>query len=161
MRKPTLRYVSLSKPQFNLSICAFRSQYSLSTWKNFTSLAIHNAPNEDSDQIARIRMMIQIFAGRTCPKGYVFWSCNSIIFILRHWNGRGVLARWHNILRCRIYASWLMRKRRERRVRHIVLFKTNLVRKSSGGYLCNRCFNFEPQRWKTYFWTFAPSDYSR
>ena len=40
----------------------------LSAWRNFTSLAIKHAPNEESDQIARMRRLIWIFAGRTFPK---------------------------------------------------------------------------------------------
>ena len=40
----------------------------LSAWRNFASLAIQNAPSEDSDQTAQMRSLIWIFAGRTCPK---------------------------------------------------------------------------------------------
>ena len=47
--------------------CADWSESSLSAWRNFASLAIQNAPSEDSDQTARMRRLIWIFAGRTCP----------------------------------------------------------------------------------------------
>ena len=52
------------------SACAFAQsdQSSLSAWRNFASLAIQNASSEDSDQTARMRRLIWIFAGRTCPK---------------------------------------------------------------------------------------------
>ena len=42
--------------------------YSLSAWRNLAPLAIQNAPSEDSDQTARMRGLIWIFAGRTCLK---------------------------------------------------------------------------------------------
>ena len=32
------------------------------------ALVIQNAPSEDSDQTARMRRLIRIFTGRTCPK---------------------------------------------------------------------------------------------
>ena len=38
----------------------------LSTQRNFASLAIQNAPSKDSNQTARTRRRIWIFAGRTC-----------------------------------------------------------------------------------------------
>ena len=38
---------------------------SLSAWRNFASMAIHNPPSEDSDQIARMRSLIWIFAERS------------------------------------------------------------------------------------------------
>ena len=41
---------------------------SSSPWRNLASLVIQNAPSEDSDQTARMRSLIWIFAGRTCPK---------------------------------------------------------------------------------------------
>ena len=44
------------------------SEYPLSAWRNLASLAVQNAPSEDSDQTARMRRLIWIFAGRTCPK---------------------------------------------------------------------------------------------
>ena len=44
------------------------SESSLSTWRVFASLAIQNVPSKDSDQTARMRRLIWIFAGRTCPK---------------------------------------------------------------------------------------------
>ena len=43
----------------------------LSAWRNFASLAIQNAPSEDSDQTVRMCRLIWIFAGRTCPNVYV------------------------------------------------------------------------------------------
>ena len=36
--------------------------------KNFASFAIQNAPSENSDQTARMRRLVWIFAGRTWPE---------------------------------------------------------------------------------------------
>ena len=44
------------------------SESSLSALRKFVSLVTQNAPSEDSDQTARMRSLIWIFAGRTCPK---------------------------------------------------------------------------------------------
>ena len=51
------------------SICTITQsdKTSLSVWKNVAGLAIQNAPSEDSDQTARMRKLIWIFAGRTDP----------------------------------------------------------------------------------------------
>ena len=68
MRKPNFWYVRPTKTQIRLRILAVWSESSLSASRNFASLAIQNAPSEDSDQTARMRRLIWIFAGRTCPK---------------------------------------------------------------------------------------------
>ena len=39
------------------------------TRRNFAFLTIQNTPRDDSDQTARVRRLIWIFAMRTCPKG--------------------------------------------------------------------------------------------
>ena len=57
-----------SKTQISLRICAVWSKSSLSAWRNIASLAIQDAPSEDSDQTARMRRLIWIFVGRTCTK---------------------------------------------------------------------------------------------
>ena len=57
-----------TKTQISLRVCAVWSESSLSAWRNFASLAIQNAPSEESDQTARMRRLIWIFAGRTSPK---------------------------------------------------------------------------------------------
>ena len=36
--------------------------------KKYWALTIHRAPSEDSDQTVRMRMLIWVFAGRTCQK---------------------------------------------------------------------------------------------
>ena len=44
-------------------------QSSLSAYGHFASFAIHNAPREDSDQTARMRRLIGIFAGAHMSDG--------------------------------------------------------------------------------------------
>ena len=56
----------------------------LITWRIFASLAIQNAPSEDSDQTARMRRLIWIFAGRTWPKVF-FWCSSSRFMLLLFW----------------------------------------------------------------------------
>ena len=68
VRKRTFWYVRPTKTQISLRIRAVWSESSLSAWRNFASLAIQKAPSEDSDQTARMRRLIRIFAGRTCLK---------------------------------------------------------------------------------------------
>ena len=66
------------------SACAFTQsdQFSLSAWRNFASLAIEKCTSEDSDQIARRRRLIWMFAGRICLRiGFfdveAFWRWDS------------------------------------------------------------------------------------
>ena len=68
VRKRNLWHVRLTKPQIRPRIRAVWLEPSLSAWRNFVSLVIQNASNEDSDQTVRMRSLIWIFAGRTCPK---------------------------------------------------------------------------------------------
>ena len=68
MRKRTFWHVRPTKTQISLRIRAVWSESSLSTLKNFASLAIQIAHSEDSDQTARMRSLIWIFTGRTCRK---------------------------------------------------------------------------------------------
>ena len=56
------------KTQISLRICTVWSESSLSVWWNFAALATQIAPDDDSDQTARMRRLIGIFAGRTCLK---------------------------------------------------------------------------------------------
>ena len=67
-RKHTFWHVRQTNTQISLRIRAVWSESSLSAWSNFASLAIRNAPSEDSDQAARMRRLIWIFAWRTCSK---------------------------------------------------------------------------------------------
>ena len=62
--KCTFWHVRSMKTQISLRMRTTWSEFSLSAWRNVASLAIQNAPGEDSDQTARI----WIFAGRTCLK---------------------------------------------------------------------------------------------
>ena len=67
-RKRTFWHMRTTKTQNSLRICAVWPESLLSVLGNFASLAIQNAPSEDSDQSARMRRLIWIFAWRTCPK---------------------------------------------------------------------------------------------
>ena len=55
----------------NLSLCWAQS---FSPWRYFASLAIQNAPSEDSHQTAWVCRLIWIFAGHTCPKVLKLWG---------------------------------------------------------------------------------------
>ena len=65
MRKCTFWYVRPTKYQISLRICTVRSESSLSTCRNFASMAIQNVHGED-------------FAHKT--KGYILWGCAQIFF---------------------------------------------------------------------------------
>ena len=71
VRKRTFRHVRQMKTQISLRISAVWSGCLLSAWSNLTPFCIQkakNASSEDSDQTARMRSLIWIFAGRTCPQ---------------------------------------------------------------------------------------------
>ena len=57
-----------AKTQISLRIRAVWLESALSAWRNIASLATQYAHREDSDQTVRMRRLIWIFAGRTCPK---------------------------------------------------------------------------------------------
>ena len=67
VRKRTLRHV---RAKIHKSTCesSVKSESSFSTRRKLAFLAIQNAPWEDSDQTARMRSLIWIFAGRSCQK---------------------------------------------------------------------------------------------
>ena len=67
MCENSFSHVYLIQTQTSLCICQF-DQSSLSTWRNFTSLAIQHVPSEDSDQTMWMHRLIWIFPGPTCPK---------------------------------------------------------------------------------------------
>ena len=66
--KRTFWRVHPTKTQLRLRIRAVWSVSSLSAWKTIASLTIQNSPSEDSNQTARMRRLIGIFAGRTGSK---------------------------------------------------------------------------------------------
>ena len=59
-------------------------QSSLSTWRSFASLAIQNAPSEDTDQTAWMRRLIRIFAGQTY-QNVLFLTLRLRLFIRGKW----------------------------------------------------------------------------
>ena len=63
MRKRTCLHVNPTKTSTNLHIRAVWES-SLYVIRNFASLAIQNAPDEDSEHTAEILRLIRIFAGR-------------------------------------------------------------------------------------------------
>ena len=68
VRKSSFWHVLPTMTQINLHICAVWSEFLLSAWGNFVSFPIQNASSDDSDQTARMRMLIWFFSGRKCPK---------------------------------------------------------------------------------------------
>ena len=68
VRKRTFWNVRPTKTQISLRIRAVWSESSLSARRNFASLAIRNAPSEDSDQTVRMHRLILIFTGGSCPR---------------------------------------------------------------------------------------------
>ena len=84
VRKRTFWDERQTKTQLSLRIRTVSLESSLSAWRNFASLAIGNAPTEDSDQPARMRRLISFFAGRTCPK-VRFLPLRSIFVLSSHY----------------------------------------------------------------------------
>ena len=74
LRKRTFWLVRPTKTQFSLRIRAVWSDYLLSAWRNFVSLAIQNAPGKCFDQTAQMRRLIWIVAQ---VRRYVSWRCGS------------------------------------------------------------------------------------
>ena len=73
--KRTFWYVHPTKTQISLRI---RTAWSV-LWSYFAFLPSYpkNAPSEDSDQTARMRSLIWMFAGRTCPKVRIFFDASA------------------------------------------------------------------------------------
>ena len=63
---PLILGVRTAKTQISLRISEGWSESSLSAWRRFGSLAYHWVRCEDSDQTARMRRLIWVFAGRIC-----------------------------------------------------------------------------------------------
>ena len=68
VRKRTFWNMHPKKTQSACASSAVWLESSLPAWRNFASLAIQNAPTEDSDQTGSMPTLIRIFAGHTCPK---------------------------------------------------------------------------------------------
>ena len=69
VRKCTFRHVRQATIQISLRIRAVWFESSLYTLRKFVSLIMQNAISDDSDQTARMRRLIWIFAGHHMPKG--------------------------------------------------------------------------------------------
>ena len=67
-REKTYSHLSMTKENSNQPAYSHSliRECSLSTWRQVASLLLQNAHSEDSDQTARMRRLIWIFAGRTC-----------------------------------------------------------------------------------------------
>ena len=86
VRKRTSSHVRPTKTQISLRIHAVWSESSLFAWRNFASLAIQNAQNVNSDQTARMRRLIWIFAWRTWPKvRFLTWLREPMSYIICLW----------------------------------------------------------------------------
>ena len=68
VRKHTVWHVFPTKTQISMCIHTIWLESSLSTWRNFASLAIQNVPSEDSDQSARMCRLIWTLAEHICLK---------------------------------------------------------------------------------------------
>ena len=66
--KRTFGHVRPTKTQISLRIRAVWLESLLSAWRSVASMAIQNAPSEDSDQTAHMRSLIWIFARCTWSK---------------------------------------------------------------------------------------------
>ena len=84
------------------SACASRTVWlesSLYAWGNFASLAIKNASSKDSDQTAKMRRLIGIFADRTFPKV-------RFVALLINWFTGHTCIKSHNLSRVRKVRCW-------------------------------------------------------
>ena len=84
--KSTFRHMRPTKTQISPRRRTVWSELSIFAWRNFASLAVKNRPSEDSDQTARMRRLIRIFAGRTCTRVrfltlHLLWFLNQFY----HW----------------------------------------------------------------------------
>ena len=75
----TRLHVRPAKTQTSLRVRAVWSESSLSAWRLFWSLATGRVPCEDSDQTARMRRLIWIFAGHT--SSFVGNSVSRLLFV--------------------------------------------------------------------------------
>ena len=91
-RKCTFWHVHPTKTQIRLRIRAVWSESSLSAWRKIASLAIQNAPSDDSDQTVRMRRLIWIFAGQICKK--VLSRAVIYMFSLNVYTYKGVQLDW-------------------------------------------------------------------
>ena len=77
VRKDTFLHVRPARTQISLRIRAVWSESSLFARRNVASFLPKNAASEDSDQTARMRRLVWIFAGRTCPRvRFLTLRCN-------------------------------------------------------------------------------------
>ena len=67
VKKHTSYFIRTTMMQISLRIRADWSKSSLSSWRHITSLTKQNAPKKDYNQTTRTRMLVSIFAVRTCP----------------------------------------------------------------------------------------------
>ena len=74
MKKATKWSVYPAKTQTSLGIRPVWSEFLLSTWRGFGSLATHWVHSEDSDQTGRMPRLIWVFAGRTVILSLLSWG---------------------------------------------------------------------------------------
>ena len=82
VRKHSFWHVRSKRTHISRRTNAVRSETSLSAWRNLASLAIQNAPSEDSDQTARMRRLIWIFTKRTSEGTFSDVASHLIILVV-------------------------------------------------------------------------------
>ena len=86
VRSSTFWPVHLTQIPISVRIRTVKFESLLSTWRNFASLAIQNAPSEYSDQPARVCRLISITAGRICSNARFLpmrLKCVKVVYTLR------------------------------------------------------------------------------
>ena len=82
-RNHTVRHVRPGKIQISLRIRAVWSESSLSAIQTAKGVKFLQADNKDSNQTARLRRLIWVFVGRTCPKlHFLFFFCLKVCLIM-------------------------------------------------------------------------------
>ena len=105
MTKPTKWHVRPAKTQISLGIRPVWSEYSLSSWRKFGSLATHWAHSEDSGQTGRMPRLIWVFAGRICH--FVGFVMRKLIFVWKYKYERS-MPRTNCVLVCSIISAWVI-----------------------------------------------------
>ena len=136
-QKCTYWHARPTKTQVSLRLRAGWSESSLSACRNFASLAIQNAPSEDSDQTARMRRLIWIFVGCTFRK-YTFWRCGSIDWVSFEFNRLHETGEQY-VEPCFLFC-WIANKRKQKAYEFFTKYKINSsIPTGQYLHLCKQC----------------------